>query len=106
MVDVCLILNLSEGPALRCDFQWPAVPRIGDYVKLPTHPEYTFKVKSIEWTMHGEARVTLTPKADVKVTGDLMTGRDPWQSDINQGFPYPKWREYYPENGSSTPYRK
>ena len=105
MVNIRLILNLKEGPALCCDVQWQAAPRIGDYVKLPTHAEYTFSVKSVEWTMYGAARVMLTPKADAKFREDLMEGVDPWKSPTESSS-YPRWREYYSEKGSSTPYRK
>lgn len=42
VIDVLLILNYERGPALSCAVEWPAAPRIGDHVKLPTHAENTF----------------------------------------------------------------
>jgi hypothetical protein len=105
VIDIKLILNLKDGTALCCDVQWQAPPRIGDHVKLPTHAQYTFSVKPVEWTMHGAARITLTPKADAKFKEDLMAGLDPWKHPT-QISSYPQWREYYSEKGVSTPYRK
>jgi hypothetical protein len=105
VVNILLILNLTDGTALCCDVEWQAAPRIGDYVKIPTHAEYTFSVKSVEWTMGGAARVMLKPKADFKFKGDLKAGLNPWAHPTSVSS-YPNWREYYSEKGISTPYRK